>query len=426
MPVWSYLERGGKRACEVWHRRAGKDEFCLHWAAVAAFQRIGGYWHMLPQASQARKAIWDAINPHTGKRRIDEAFPLALRETTRENEMFIRFKNGSTWQVIGSDNFNSLVGSPPIGVVYSEYALADPAAWAFLRPIMAENGGWALFVSTPRGRNHMAKLYEYAKHSPDWHADKLNVEDTRAIPLDVIDRERRELIAERGEAEAEALIQQEYYCSFDAAIPGAYYAALLNRLEQAGHVGAVPYDPAYPVVTAWDLGIGDSTSIWFAQFVGREVRLIDYYETNGVGLDHYAKVLADKGYYYEKHYLPHDADAKELGTGTTRVETLKKLGIRATVLPIAAIDDGINAVRNLLPRSYFDAAKCERGLDCLRNYQRKWNDDLKIFGDKPLHDWASHGSDSFRYLAMAALKHGPERKVSGMRQQAVSDYNIFG
>ena len=143
--VWNYLERGGKRAVAVWHRRAGKDEFCLRWASVAAFQKVGNYWHMLPMANQARRAIWEAVNPHTGKRRIDEAFPVALRETTREQEMMIRFKNGSTWQVVGSDNYDSLVGAPPVGVTFSEWALADPRAWAFIRPILLENDGWALF-----------------------------------------------------------------------------------------------------------------------------------------------------------------------------------------------------------------------------------------------------------------------------------------
>jgi phage terminase large subunit len=151
MPAWEQLEAGKKRLALAWHRRAGKDDVCLHWAATCAMTRVGGYWHMLPQHNQARKAIWDAINPGTGRRRIDDAFPLALRDSTREQDMFIRFKNGSTWQVVGSDNYNALVGSPPVGVVFSEYALSDPSSWAFIRPILAENGGWALFISTPRG-----------------------------------------------------------------------------------------------------------------------------------------------------------------------------------------------------------------------------------------------------------------------------------
>src|SRR5215475_7704425 len=166
--LWDYLERGGKRAVAIWHRRAGKDEICLHWAAVAAHQRVGVYWHMLPEQAQARKAIWDAVNPWTGQRRINEAFPRELRESTRETDMAIRFRSGSLWELVGSDNYNSLVGSPPIGVVFSEYALADPSAWGYLRPILAENGGWSLFITTPRGRNHASTFYEAARADDTW------------------------------------------------------------------------------------------------------------------------------------------------------------------------------------------------------------------------------------------------------------------
>lgn len=212
MPAWRALEGGCKRLALAWPRRHGKDEVALHWAAVSMMTRVGSYWHMLPEAAQSRKAIFDAINPHTGRRRIDDAFPPELRESTREQDMFIRFKNGSTWQVVGSDNYNSLVGSPPVGVVFSEYAMADPNAWAFLRPILAENGGWAIFISTPRGRNHFARLVDYARGDPGWFGQVLTVEDTKAIPMETIHRERKELRMERGDKEAEAIIRQEYYC----------------------------------------------------------------------------------------------------------------------------------------------------------------------------------------------------------------------
>jgi phage terminase large subunit len=164
--LWSYLEGGGKRAIEIAHRRWGKDDVALHWAACAAMQRPASYWHMLPNYSQARKAIWTAVNPHTGKRRIDEAFPAAIRSATLENEMFIRFKNGSTWQVIGSDNYDSLVGTPPAGIVFSEWARANPASWGYLAPILLENDGWALFITTPIGRNHCALTAFFDTHKP--------------------------------------------------------------------------------------------------------------------------------------------------------------------------------------------------------------------------------------------------------------------
>jgi hypothetical protein len=174
--LWNYLLRGGTRAIDIAHRRWGKDEVALHWSAIAAHDRVASYWHLLPQASQARKAIWDAINPHTGKRRIDEAFPQALRKRTREQDMFIEFKSGSTWQVLGSDNFNSLVGSPPAGIVMSEWALCNPAAWAYLKPILDENGGWAIFITTPRGKNHAHAMYQMAKANPKWFAEVSNVQ----------------------------------------------------------------------------------------------------------------------------------------------------------------------------------------------------------------------------------------------------------
>jgi hypothetical protein len=430
LPAWRYLEHGGKRAVLCWHRRSGKDDVMLHHTACQMVQRPGNYWHMLPQANQARKAVWDAINPHTGKRRIDEAFPVELRETTREQEMMIRFRPtsmspASTWQVVGSDNYQSLIGSPPISVAYSEYALSDPNSWAFLRPILLENGGTAAFISTPRGRNHFQRLLELAKSEPGWFAQTLTVADTGVMSAEAIARERRELTAERGEDEAENIINQEYFCSFDAAIPGSYYGKIIARLEADGRIGDVPHDPRLPVFTAWDLGVGDSTAIWFAQQThGGAVRVIDYYENAGVGADHYARVVKDRGYTYEAHYLPHDADDREWGNNaTSRVETLKSLKVRPTrVLPRASVDDGINAVRVLLPRCSFDEKRCERGLDALRQYQKTWDEKLRTFSLRPLHDWSSHAADAFRYLAQG-LRAPRDPDARPLRVE--SDYRVL-
>jgi hypothetical protein len=411
LPLWSYLEKGGKRAVAIWHRRAGKDELCLHWTAVAAndvghpqaIGRVGTYWHMLPQASQARKAIWDAINPHTGKRRIDEAFPLELRETTRENEMMIRFKSGSTWQVVGSDNYNSLVGSPPIGVVFSEWALADPQSWSYIRPILAENGGWAFFITTPRGRNHGSTFYEAAMKDPSWFAEKLTVHETGVLDALRIEQERREYIREFGEDDGDNRFRQEWLCDFNAAIVGAYFGREMQKAEEEKRIGRVPYDPALPVHTAWDLGLKDTLSIWFCQRSGPNWHLIDYLQNSGVGLDWYAKELDKKPYKYGECILPHDANNGDLGTGKTRVQTLEGLGVkRIRVLPNApgAVADGISAARMILPKCWFDAEKCEKGINALRNYRREWDEKRKTFHDRPLHDWASHPADAFRYLAM--------------------------
>lgn len=399
--VWNYLERGGKRAVAVWHRRAGKDEFCLRWASVAAFQKVGNYWHMLPMANQARRAIWEAVNPHTGKRRIDEAFPVALRETTREQEMMIRFKNGSTWQVVGSDNYDSLVGAPPVGVTFSEWALADPRAWAFIRPILLENDGWALFNYTPRGNNHGRTTYEAAEENDNWFAEKLSAKETDVFTSDQLRDERREYIREYGPELGKALFEQEYYCSFNAAVLGAFYALQMNEAEDEGRITKVPREGGALVHTAWDLGRTDHTSIWFFQVVGREIRVIDFYSSSGVDLDHYAEILGEKGYRYGTHLLPHDVEVTDLSAKKSRKEILVGLGLsNIKVVPQMNVQDGIAAARSILPRCWFDRKKCEYGISALREYKAEWDEKLKTLRPAPLHNWASHPADAFRYLAM--------------------------
>jgi phage terminase large subunit len=418
MGAWGALERGVKRLALSWHRRAGKDDLCLHWSATAAMERVGPYWHMLPMANQARKAIWDAVNPRTGRRRIDDAFPAEIRDSTRENDMFIRFKNGSTWQVVGSDNFNALVGSPPVGIVFSEYALADPSAWALLRPILAENGGWAIFISTTRGRNHFHKLVEYAKKAADWYGETLTIEDTKAIPMSAIETERRELTAERGEQEAEAIIAQEYYCDADASIPGAYYGALMTKAQREGRIGLYPWLPSEPVGTAWDLGRGDNTVVWcYQQPKSGRVRIIDCIASSGVGIDWYTRKLKDRPYVYADHIWPHDGghgNIRDVGDATLK-KTAEDLGVR----PLRILDrdlkieHGINAVRQMLPICEFNnspipfddetpeqaAARMERALDALKTYRREWDETLQRFSETPLHDWTSDFADGLRYLA---------------------------
>lgn len=400
LPAWAYLEKGGRHAELIWHRRSGKDEIALHRTAVAAFERVAGYWHMLPEAAQARKAIWDAINPHTGKRRIDEAFPLELRETTREQEMMIRFKNGSTWQVVGSDNFNSLIGSPPAGVVFSEWALADPSARAYLRPILTENNGWSLYITTPRGNNHAKRTFDAAKKEPNAFAQLLTALDTKVFTPEQLEQERHQYVADFGKDEGEALFAQEYMCSFSGAVVGAYFASELAELERGKRLTRVPYDKAALVDTAWDLGIDDSTAIWFIQRVGREIHIIDYYESSGVGLDHYVKMLKEKPYIYGEHLLPHDSEAHELGTGVSRIETLRNLGLKATVVKRLSVGDGIHATRLLLAKAWIDSEKCERGYDALKQYRREWDEKLKTFKNRPVHDWTSHAADALRYFAV--------------------------
>lgn len=400
--LWSYLEGGGKRADIAAHRRWGKDDVSLHWEAIAAHQRVGTYWHMLPEASQARKAIWDAINPHTGKRRIDEAFPPALRETTRNDEMFIRFKCGSSWQVVGSDNYNSLVGSPPLGVVFSEWSLAKPDAWTYMRPILAENGGWAIFIWTPRGRNHATRAFEAREVDPTWFTLRSAATDTGVFTAEQLAKERADLISELGsEEEGDAKYRQEYLVDFDAAVPGSYYGAQMGAAKNEGRVGSFPYDPALPVSTAWDIGVDDYTAIWFLQENGKQVRAVDYFETSGEGAEAIVdQAIKGKPYKWGQHYLPHDVMVREWGHGAkTRFQTLRELGVGPIRVGVAADPaDRINAARKLLPIVSFDI-KAAAGADRLRNYRKRWNTGLMAYTG-PLHDENSHGADAFGEYAI--------------------------
>lgn len=409
MRGWKALESGIRRAVFVWHRRSGKDDIGLHWTATEVMQFPGNYLYMLPQANQARKAIWTSVDSHAGIRRIDWAFPEAIRATTRDQDMFIEFKNGSTWQACGSDNYEGVIGSGPRGIVYSEWMLSDPNAYLYLRPILEENGGWAIFNGTPRGRNHLHAMYELGQTEPSWYSELLTVRDTGAVSPERIESIRAEIAKERGQDEADNIIAQEYYCSWDAAIPGSYYGKLIAALEAEDCIGSVSYDPRYPVITAWDIGVGDSTAIWFVQQTRTSLNIIDYYETSGVGADHYAKLVMEKPYQYAYHILPHDANDREWGNNaSSRVDSLKSLGLRPLrILSRASVDDGINAVRIILHGARFDRKRCQRGIDALRQYQRTWDDKLKVFSQKPLHDWTSHGSDAFRYLAQG-LKDTPK------------------
>lgn len=400
MRLWNYLEGGGKRAVEVAHRRWGKDEVALHWTAVAAHQKVGTYWHMLPEAAQARKAIWEAVNPHTGKRRIDEAFPTALRDTTREQEMFIRFRNGSTWQVVGSDNFNSLVGSPPVGLVFSEYAIANPAAWSYLRPILLENGGWALFIYTSRGNNHGKALIDTAKESKGWFGEISPVSQTKAVDQAALDEDLQAMIKEMGASQAKALYNQEWECSFDSAVVGAYYGGELEQAKLDRRICAVPHDPAVPVNTVWDLGLDDATAVWFYQLVGKEVHLIKYREWTQQSLTDICREVLNEPYIFGEHVYPHDIEARELTTGRSRIEVVRNIMGNVKVAPRTEVADGINAVRTLFPRMWFDESNCAQGLECLRNYRKAWDEKRKVFQDRPFHDWSSHGSDAARYLAL--------------------------
>ena len=323
--------------------------------------------------------------------------------------MFIRFKNGATWQVIGSDRYNSLVGAGVAGVAFSEWALANPSAWAYIRPMLEENNGWAAFITTPRGRNHAKTMYDMASTNPKWFAEISDVHKTGALSPEQLAESLAEYIAIYGEDLGRAQFEQEYECSFNAAILGAFYAREMSQVRKDGRVKAIEPMPVLPVHTAWDIGVRDSTAIWWFQVWGSRLLIVDFYMSHGAGVDHYAEVIDQKGYPKGIDFVPHDAVVKEWGTGRTRVETMQSLGLRPQVVPQMSKLDGINAVRRTLPLCTF-SDKCEEGISALEQYRREWDDERKTFKASEVHDWTSHAADAFRYLS-AAWKAIPKREV---------------
>lgn len=432
-PLWAYLSGGGKRAVAKWHRRAGKDDVFLHHTACGAHERVGNYWYMLPEYSQARKSMWDAVNPHSGKRRIDEAFPKEIRRRYSEQEMMIGFHNGSTFQLVGSDNFNSLVGSPPVGLVFSEFALSNPSAWAYLMPILEENGGWAGFNGTPRGANHFKSMCRFAAGEPGWFFEDLTADDTDVFTKVQLESILRQMQSTHGEDYGKALWLQEYYGSFDAAIPGSIWGDCITKAEAAGRIGSVPHDPDFLVWTAWDLGRTDDTAIWFFQMIAGEIRLIDYHSSSLKEIEFYGELLRGKqkqGYRWATHFVPHDARPRRLGMGGKSIlQQLQEQNVgRFVIAPRLDVQEGIQAARATFPKCHFDAVKCEAGLECLRQYHREWDDENKRFKDSPEHDWSSHGADAFRYLSLSwrSPKPGAPPEPSISEQLIAADGIRFG
>ena len=408
--AWKALSQGIRRAVLLWHRRAGKDSVALHWTVRQAGKTPGVYWHVFPTAKQGRKVIWDGVTRNG--RPVLEAWPRERIVGRSEADMKLKFENGAVWQVVGSDNYNeALIGANPTGLVLSEYALQDPRAWDYLRPILAENGGWAVFAYTPRGRNHGYDLFRMAERTDGWFAQRLTASDTGAVTDDAI-------AAERASGMPDELIEQEFHCSFEAALVGAIYGRPMADALREGRIGRVPHDPVLPVDTWWDLGVADATAIWFVQRAGGEIRMIDYLEAAGAGIDHYVKALHAKPYVYRDHIAPFDIRVRELGTGRSRFEQAHSLGLTFRVLPKLPLADGINAVRTILPRCRFDIGACERGIEALRQYQKEWDDARKCFAERPRHDWTSHAADAFRYGALAVQ----ERRTEAPRQtHAIED-----
>lgn len=409
IPFWRYMAGGGLRAVAVWHRRAGKDSTALNFTCTAAHKRIGTYWHMLPQAEHARKAVWDYIDKQ-GRRTINQAFPLDLRARTLEQEMKIEFKIGSIWQLCGSDNYNSLVGANPVGVVFSEYSLADPEAWNYIRPILAENGGWAVFLYTPRGKNHGHELFEMAKANPEWFAEMLTVDDTLVIPPEVI-------ASERASGMTDDMVEQEYFCSFEGVRQGSIYGEYMRKMRLEGRLGKVPYDRQYPVNTFWDIGHGDAAAVIAHQQVGAQDRFLRAFEASGQDMPFfYAKLLEwsqEHGYLYGQHYLPHDAknvtmSSKSNPLGKNIWDQAVTLGMQNLKL-VPRISDkwtGILLTRSKFGTVYMDEEGCKPLVNALNSYHKEYDEARRCYSDQPYHDWSSNLSDAFRQWAQGFVPAG--------------------
>lgn len=399
LPICDALEnKGYKRIICIMPRRAGKDVVAWNLMIRAALRRVGAYFYVFPTYSQAKKVIWDS-STIDGHRFINYYIPEQIVEQMNGQEMKIRLTNGSLIQLVGSDNVDSLVGTNPLGVVFSEYALQSPDAYNFLRPILMANNGWALFISTPRGKNHLWEMYQIAQNNPDeWFSYKLTVDDTNHIPLADIERERQQGLM------SDDLIQQEFYCSFDRGVEGSYYAKYLDKMRVSGQIGMVPWESAFKVYTAWDIGVRDSTTIIFFQVIGQTIRLIDCYENSKHGLEHYVKVLEQKDYSYAKHIAPHDIAVREFGSGMTRIEKAKQLGLQFTLSNDVGIEDGIEAVRSTFSKIWIDERNCAPLIKALENYRQEYDQRHKVYKSRPLHDWSSHFADCMRYLCVSLPK----------------------
>jgi hypothetical protein len=397
--VLQALDSGFKRGVLCWHRRSGKDLTIFNWVIKKLLTEVCTCFYILPTYSQAKKVIWDSITIE-GFRFFDY-IPDEIVLSKNKQELKINLVNGSTLQLIGSDNIDSLVGTNPKIIVFSEYAIQSPAAWDYLRPILDVNKGYAIFISTPRGKNHFYDLLSMARANKDkWFSEVLTIKDTNVLNEEDMEQAKKEGMSDE-------LIQQEFYCSFSRGVEGSYYGKLIEKARDDGRICNVAWEPRSLVNTAWDHGFGDSTSIVFWQDVGGEVRIIDAYENFGEGISHYVKHIQGKPYAYGAHYFPHDAGSGSIQTGKTTQGIAEELGLKTTLLPRPHdISAGIEFTRSLLNICFIDENKCRHLIKCLENYHKKYNEKTQAYSETPTHDWTSHMADAARYMATARVEYG--------------------
>ena len=393
--------KGFKKIMAVWARRAGKDIVCFNLMIRQALKKVGIYYYLLPTHLQARQVMFDGIT--SDGQRIISYIPEELIAGIQSQLMKITLVNGSIIQFCGSNEYDRLRGTNPRGIVFSEYAYQHPQAYPTLRPILNQNLGWAIFISTPFGENHFHTLYQVAKNnSEEWYISYLTVDDTRHMDRDQI---RKEI--ESGEI-SEDMSAQEYYCDFATGAIGAYYSKYLNKMELNDQIGDVQWEPNFPVFTVWDLGMRDLCVVLFGQIVGTSIHIFDLYVNSDVGMEHYINVVQSKPYTYGKHVGPHDLRVREFTSGgLSRYEKAANLGIRFMIAPDMSIIDGIESVRTTLPRIYIDKTRCKLLIAALRNYRKEYDSAKGVYRNHPLHDKNSHYADALRYLCISLPKLKP-------------------
>lgn len=396
------LDGGCKKACIVWSRGLGKDLFALNYLIKKAAQTPGVYLHCFPNFNQAKRAIWKSVHEtHEGETiGYLEHIPKELIKHKNGSEMMIQFTNGSVYCLMGLDGKNAARarGMNPSFVILSEYAFMDPESWQTVEPRVKQNNGTVIFISTPNGKNHFYELYNYAIQDPAYFTSLKTCFDAGTLVEEDLEQLRREGVPED-------FIQQEYLCSFDRGSIGSYYGTLIQKARDEDRIDDFPIHPDLPVHSSWDLGVGDNTAIWMFQALrNNKYNFINYYENHGEGLQHYLKYLNDFKRQHEIeygiHFVPHDMQNREFTSGVDRLQTAREYGYEMTVVPKKSIDEGIQAVRSILPLCQFNSTKCAYGIKCLDFYRKKYNEALKVYYDTPLHDKWSDGADSFRYAAI--------------------------
>ncbi len=409
--LWRALIHDKLNVCAVHHRRAGKDEVLLNALAVKSMQRPASYAYMFPEISHARRSMWQAINPATGKRRILETFPREmLTADPNETEMRLNLVNGSTVIFFGSDQYDRLVGASLAGIVSSEHALSHPSAYAFFSPMLRENDGFFWAISTPRGRNHFHDLYHFANKSDRWFAEILSIHDTGALTDEQIEEAKAEYVGLYGHDQGMAFFKQEYEVSFNAAILGAFYGGEMATVRSEQRIDpTLEALPGKPVHRAWDIGVRDDTSIWWFQVVGTQIFILDCYSKPGESdVEVFAEMIhakdAEMGWNADGgavDFVPHDARQRVWGMKRGRLETMQEFGLNPRVATNLSKLDGINAVRRTLPRCVFHTRCEDVGIPALEQYRREWDDERKTYKANEVHDWTSHPADAFRYLALS-------------------------